>query len=66
MKAVQINSHGSAEVLQCKEIEEPICTSNKVKINVKASSVNHLDILVRIGIPCLEIPLTLVMGSDDS
>ena len=64
MKAVSINSHGSIDVLEYKEIDEPVCSSNKVKVNIKAASINHLDIWVRNGIPGIQIPLPMILGSD--
>ncbi len=64
MRAVLINEHGSADVLRLKDIEDPVCSADKVKINIKASSVNHLDIWVRKGIPGIKIPLPMILGSD--
>ena len=59
-----IHSHGSADVLRIDEIAEPACGSNQVKVNIKSSSVNHLDIWVRKGIPGIDIPLPMILGSD--
>ena len=64
MKAVIINSHGTADVLRVEEVDEPACPSDKIKVNIKASSVNHLDIWVRKGIPGISIPLPMILGSD--
>jgi len=64
LKAVLINQHGSADVLKLKNVEEPICSKGKIKINIKASSINHLDIWVRKGIPGIKIPLPMILGSD--
>ena len=64
MKAIQIKKHGDVEVLNCSEINEPVCPPNKIKIKVKACSINHLDIWVRSGIPGLNLPLPLILGSD--
>jgi len=64
LKAVLITEHGSSDVLKLKDIEDPICSAGKIKINIKASSVNHLDIWVRQGIPGMEIPLPMILGSD--
>ena len=66
MKAVLINAHGSRDVLKYKEIKEPKCDPNKIKINIKASSISHLDIWVRAGIPGVKIPLPMILGSDGS
>ena len=64
MKAVIIDSHGSADVLKVKKIDEPICPPDNVKVNIKASSINHLDIWVRNGIPGINTPLPMILGSD--
>jgi len=64
LKAIQIKKHGDVEVLNCSEINEPVCPPNKIKIKVKACSINHLDIWVRSGIPGLNLPLPLILGSD--
>ena len=66
MKAIQIKKHGDVEVLNCSEINEPVCPPNKIEIKIKACSVNHLDIWVRSGIPGLNLPLPLILGSDGS
>ena len=64
MKAVRIHSHGGTEMLQFEDIPEPTCKANKVKINIRASAINHLDIWVRKGIPGINVPLPLILGSD--
>ncbi len=64
MKAVLIKSHGDRNVLEWSEYPDPVCTPNSVKVKIKASSINHLDIWVRKGLPGIKIPLPLIMGSD--
>ncbi|MBC8312303.1 MAG: zinc-binding dehydrogenase [Candidatus Marinimicrobia bacterium] len=66
MKAVRINEHGGIDKLLYDEIDEPSCLPDKVKVKVKASALNHLDIWVRNGLPGLPIPLPLIMGCDAS
>ena len=66
MKSILIEKHGNIDVLNVVSRTEPDCHSDKLKINIKACSINHLDIWVRNGIPGLNIPLPLVMGSDAS
>ena len=66
MKAIQIKRHGDSSILKCSDIEEPSCPKNKIKVKIKASSVNHLDIWVRNGIQGLNLPLPLILGSDGS
>ena len=66
MKAIEINEHGGIEVLKPSEIDEPECTDSKVKIEIKACAINHLDIWVRKGFENLILPLPLILGSDAS
>ena len=49
MKAVRIDEHGGLDKLIYDNLPQPDCTPNKVKIHIKASALNHLDIWVRIG-----------------
>ena len=66
LKAVVIESHGGNEVLQYKDIELGILEEDKVKVEVKAASINYLDVWVRQGLPGMSLQLPLTMGSDAS
>lgn len=66
MKAVRIDEHGGLDKLIYDDLPQPDCTPNKVKIHIKASALNHLDIWVRIGLPRLPVPLPIILGSDGS
>ena len=66
MKAVRIDEHGGLDKLIYDDLPQPHCTQDKVKINIKASALNHLDIWVRIGLPGLPVPLPIIPGSDGS
>jgi len=66
MKAIQITEHGNSEVLAVRTVEQQTCKTNQVKVQIKACSINHLDIWVRNGLPGLNIPLPLILGSDAS
>ena len=61
MKAIRIHEHGGRDVLSVDEIDPPSCPGNKILVNIKAASLNHLDIWVREGLPGLPIPLPLIM-----
>jgi NADPH:quinone reductase-like Zn-dependent oxidoreductase len=65
MKAIRIHKHGNENVLQIDEIPEPEPKSGDVKINIKASSLNHMDLWVREGISGIA-PLPLILGCDGS
>ena len=66
MKAIQIKSHGSFDKLNVVNIDNPTCFSNQVKVEIKYSSINHLDIWIRKGVPGLDINLPRILGSDAS
>jgi len=66
VKSVRIHAHGDRSVLRCEDIKRPISHSDKVILEVKSASINHLDVWVRGGLPGLSIPLPLIMGSDAS
>jgi NADPH:quinone reductase-like Zn-dependent oxidoreductase len=62
MKAIRIHKFGKADVLRIDEVIEPICKSHQVKVKIKATGINHLDIWVRKGLPWITFPW--VLGSD--
>ena len=52
MKAVLIHKHGGPEALSYEEIPDPSCQNPQdILIQMKAMSINHLDLWVREGIP---------------
>ena len=66
MKAVRIYNNGGLDVLNYNDISEPYCPINKVKIHIKASALNHLDIWVRNGLPKSHNTFPIILGSDAS
>ena len=50
MKAVYMTEHGGADVLQYGDLPEPQIGSNDVKVRVRASSLNRLDVYTRAGV----------------
>jgi len=64
MKAVRIHKHGLPDVLQYCECPEPKLGSNEVLIEVRATSINHLDLFIRRGMPGVQIRLPLILGCD--
>jgi len=49
LKASLFYKHGSPDVLEFDDIEDPIINSNEVLVRVKACSINHLDLWIRSG-----------------
>lgn len=66
MKAVRFHAHGGPELLKYEEIETPQAGAGEAVVEVKAISVNHLDIWLRKGLPGIKIPLPRIPGADAS
>jgi len=64
MKCVRIHRHGGLESLLLEEIDPPRIAPDEVLVNVKATSINHLDLWVRQGIPGVKFPLPIIPGVD--
>jgi NADPH:quinone reductase-like Zn-dependent oxidoreductase len=60
MRAVQFSRYGGPEVLQVAEVPDPIPTPEEVLVEVKATTVNRLDLFQRAGSrPVPVLPFTL-------
>lgn len=66
MKAVYIEAHGGPEVLSYGDRPEPEVKAGEVKIRVKATALNRLDLYTREGGRGLEkeFPPPLILGGD--
>lgn len=62
MKAIKINQPGDISVLQTVECDVPTLQADEVLINIKATSINHMDIWVRKGLP--KTPYPIIPGCD--
>ncbi|MBF0107177.1 MAG: alcohol dehydrogenase, partial [Deltaproteobacteria bacterium] len=51
MKAIRIHTHGGVDELTIDDLPEPVPGHQQVKIKIKASSLNHMDLWVRKGMP---------------
>ena len=49
MKAVYITEHGGTEVLQYGDLPEPTVGPNQIKVRVRATALNRLDLYTRAG-----------------
>jgi NADPH2:quinone reductase len=64
MKAVQILSHGGLEVLSVKTLPDPALGANELLVRIKASAVNPLDSIIRMGdFPIAKDP-PLILGEE--
>src|SRR5215471_718529 len=64
MKAVIFNQHGGPDVLQLADMPDPKPARGEVLIEVKAASINHLDIFLRRGMPGIKVPMPKIVGCD--
>ena len=64
MKCVRIREHGGVDKLLFEEVPTPSVDANGVLVRVKATSINHLDLWVRKGLPGVKFPLPLIPGVD--
>ena len=64
MKAVVFSQHGGPEVLQYEDVPKPKPGAGEVLLQVKAASINHIDIFLRRGMPGVKVPMPKIVGSD--
>jgi NADPH:quinone reductase-like Zn-dependent oxidoreductase len=65
LKAVRIHEHGGVDKLRYEEAENPrISAPNEVIVKLRAASVNHIDIWVRLGATGIAIPMPHILGGD--
>jgi len=64
MKCVRIHEHGGVDKLVHEDVPTPPITSTDVLVQVKATSINHIDIWVRNGLPGVRFPLPMIPGVD--
>jgi NADPH:quinone reductase-like Zn-dependent oxidoreductase len=64
MKAAVFHQHGGPEVLQYQDVPDPKPGPGEVLIEVKAASINHIDIFLRRGMPGVKVAMPKIAGSD--
>ncbi len=64
MKAAFIRSHGGPDSLEVGDLPDPVAAEGEVLIEVRAASLNHIDIWVRGGRSDPSLKLPHVLGSD--
>ena len=62
MKAVRIHEDGGPEVLRYEEVPDPVPGDGQVLVELRAASLNHLDIWIRKGLP--SVPKPRILGAD--
>jgi NADPH:quinone reductase-like Zn-dependent oxidoreductase len=64
MKCVRIHEHGGPEKLIYEDVPVPKIGAGDVLVNVKATSVNHIDLWARQGLPGVRFHLPMIPGVD--
>jgi zinc-binding alcohol dehydrogenase/oxidoreductase len=62
MKAIRIHEDGGPEVLRYEDVDDPVPTDGQVLVELRAASMNHLDIWIRKGLP--SVPKPRILGAD--
>ncbi len=62
MKAVRIHQDGGPEVLRYEDVPDPVPADGEVLVELRAASLNHLDVWIRKGLP--SVPKPRILGAD--
>ena len=64
MKALYFEEHGELDVIQYGDVPEPETRPGQIKVRVRATALNYLDIWVRRGWPGLKLEMPHWCGAD--
>jgi NADPH:quinone reductase-like Zn-dependent oxidoreductase len=62
VKAIRIHEDGGPEVLRYEDVPDPTPGEGEVLIELRAASLNHLDVWIRKGLP--SVPKPRILGAD--
>src|SRR3954449_13552863 len=62
MKAIRIHEDGGPDVLRYEDVADPEPAAGEVLIELRAASLNHLDVWIRKGLP--SVPKPRILGAD--
>jgi len=62
MKAIRIHEDGGPEVLRYEDVDDPEPGDGQVLVELRAASMNHLDVWIRKGLP--SVPKPRILGAD--
>jgi NADPH:quinone reductase-like Zn-dependent oxidoreductase len=62
VKAVRIHEDGGPDVLRYEDAPDPVPGSGQVLVELRAASLNHLDLWIRKGLP--SVPKPRILGAD--
>jgi len=62
VKAIRIHEDGGPEVLRYEDVPDPEPAEGEVLVELRAASLNHLDVWIRKGLP--SVPKPRILGAD--
>jgi NADPH:quinone reductase-like Zn-dependent oxidoreductase len=62
MKAIRIHEDGGPDVLRYEDAPDPVPGTGQVLVELRAASLNHLDVWIRKGLP--SVPKPRILGAD--
>jgi NADPH:quinone reductase-like Zn-dependent oxidoreductase len=62
MKAIRIHEDGGPEVLRYEDAPDPVPAEGEALVELRAASLNHLDVWIRKGLP--SVPKPRILGAD--
>jgi len=62
VKAIRIHEDGGPDVLRYEDVPDPVPGDGDVLIELRAASLNHLDVWIRKGLP--SVPKPRILGAD--
>jgi NADPH:quinone reductase-like Zn-dependent oxidoreductase len=62
VKAIRIHEDGGPEVIRYEDAPDPVPAPGEVLVELRAASLNHLDLWVRKGLP--SVPKPRILGAD--
>jgi len=62
VKAIRIHEDGGPEVLRYEDAPDPVPRPGEVLVELRAASLNHLDLWIRKGLP--SVPKPRILGAD--
>jgi zinc-binding alcohol dehydrogenase/oxidoreductase len=62
VKAIRIHEDGGPEVLRYEDVDDPVPADGQVLVELRAASMNHLDVWLRKGMP--SVPKPRILGAD--
>jgi NADPH:quinone reductase-like Zn-dependent oxidoreductase len=62
VKAIRIHEDGGPEVLRYEDAPDPVPADGEVLVELRAASLNHLDLWIRKGLP--SVPKPRILGAD--